>query len=193
MSKYQEVEVKYPLYNPEEVLEQIELLNMEKKRINIVQHDTYYTPSHRNFLSHEIVSEWFRVRETSKKCSVNFKQFLPIGAAIQNQCNEYETVIQDPYALKKILEALDFQVIIDVNKTRNSWLYEQVEISIDAVDSLGSFIELEAMKEVPESEIKGVYEHFDKILSLIHAKIGNRDRRGYPYLILEKKSQGESK
>ncbi|MDO4976784.1 MAG: class IV adenylate cyclase [Eubacteriales bacterium] len=191
MSKYQEVEAKYPLHNAEEVFQYIERLNLEQKRINEVQHDTYYTPSHRNFLSEEIVSEWLRVRETSQKCSINYKQFLPIGAVIQNYCNEYETVIQDAYAVKKILEAMDFQIIIDVNKTRNSWIFEHVEISIDFVEVLGWYIELEAMDEVSDDAIENVYDHFNKILLMLHAKIGKRDRRGYPFLVLEKTYKGE--
>lgn len=186
MSKYQEVEAKFPLFNKEVVLQEINKLKLQKKVINEVQCDSYYTPFHKNFLEPEIVSEWFRVRETENKCSLNFKQWLPIGAKVQNQCNEYETAIDDAYALKKILNLLDFREIIVVNKTRNSWIYENVEISIDYVDSLGAFIELEATDKVCEEEIVYVHEHFNKILSYIKARVGERDHRGYPYLLLEK-------
>ena len=189
MSKYQEVEVKFPLFNREVVLQEIEKLGLQKKVIDEVQCDRYYTPFHKNFLEPEIVSEWFRVRETKNKCSLNFKQWLPIGAKVQNQCNEYETKIDDAYALRKILDLLDFKEIIVVNKTRNSWIYENVEISIDYVDSLGAFIELEAMDQVSEEEIFLVHEHFNKILSHIKAEVGERDHRGYPYLLIEKMSK----
>ena len=79
MGKYQEVEVKFPLFNREEVLQEIEKLSLQKKLINEVQRDSYYTPFHKDFLESEIVSEWLRVRETENKCSLNFKQWLPIG------------------------------------------------------------------------------------------------------------------
>lgn len=192
MSKYQEVEVKYPLHNREVVLQQINNLNMVCTRTNEYQNDTYYTPIHRDFLSQQIVSEWLRIRETNTKCTLNFKQWLPIGAEIQNHCNEYETVVQDIYALKTILKLLDFKEIIVVNKTRSSWIYENVEISIDYVDGLGSFIELEAMDEViKDSKIEDVHKHFINILSVLKAETGKRDRRGYPYLLLAKKNPGD--
>lgn len=186
MGKYQEVEVKFPLYNMEHVLREIKRIGMVEKVINELQNDSYYTPSHKNFLEPEIVSEWLRIRETNHKSSLNFKQWLPIGAKIQNQCNEYETMVEDTYALKKIFELLDFQEIIVVNKTRNSWIYDDVEISIDYVERLGAFIELEAMNKVNEDEILSVHNHFKSILSQIGAEIGERDHRGYPYLLIEK-------
>jgi predicted adenylyl cyclase CyaB len=141
-------------------------------------------------LSQKIVSEWLRIRETNKECTFNFKQWLPIGAEIQNQCNEYETVIKDAYALKKTLLLLDFREIIVVNKKRNSWIYENVEISIDCVDNLGDFIELEALNVLEESDIERTHRQFDVILETIKAKIGKRDHRGYPYMLLAKTCQG---
>ena len=191
MGKYQEVEMKFPLFNIEAVLQQIEKLGFKKILDDEVQNDSYYTPFHKNFLEFEIVSEWLRLRETKNKCTLNFKQWLPVGAKVQNQCNEYETIIEDVYAAKKIFDLLDFREIIVVNKTRNSWIYENVEVSIDYVDTLGTFIELEATDKVSEDEIAGVHKHFNKILTQLKAEIGERDCRGYPYLVLEKNNKIE--
>lgn len=189
MGKYQEVEVKFPLYNREEVLKMIQEHGFKENRKNEVQKDTYYTPIHKNFLEPEIVSEWLRVRETNNKSSINFKQWLPIGAKVQNQCNEYETVIEDVCAIKKILDLLDFKEIVVVSKTRNSWIYNDVEISIDCVEDLGVFIELEAIVNVSEEQIVSMHDFFNSILIKIGAKTGARDHRGYPYLLLEKEER----
>ena len=189
MGKYQEVEVKFPLHNKEAVMQQIRTLGLQEKLKSEIQNDTYYTPHHKNFLEPEIVSEWLRVRETNNKCSLNFKQWLPIGAKIQNQCNEYETVAEDAFALKQILDALDFKKIIVVNKTRNSWVYDDVEISIDYVEDLGAFIELEAVHKVGEEQIGAVHLHFQNILAQIKAEVGDRNHRGYPYLLIEKNNK----
>lgn len=194
MSKYQEVEVKYPLYNRDEVINNINQRGLEVKLENETQNDSYYTPSHRNFLEPPVVSEWLRIRKTKGKCSLNFKQWLPIGAEVQNQCNEYETKIDDAYAVKKILELLDFKEIIIVNKTRNSWIYGNVEISIDHVDHLGDFIELESTIKVNDDQITYIHEKFTELLVELGAVIGKRDHRGYPYLLLEKSNLiGEGK
>lgn len=191
MAKYQEVEVRYPLLNLEIVLQEIDKLQLEKRKDNEIQSDSYYTPFHKNFLEQNIVSEWFRIRETAHKCSMNFKQWLPIGAEIQNQCNEYETIIEDAFAVKKTLDLLDFRKIIIVNKKRNSWVCDDVEISIDSVENLGDFIELEAIKEISDEQIDLMHQKFDILLNRIHAKVGERDHRGYPYLLIEKKRQGD--
>lgn len=187
MKKYQEVEVKYELFNKDIVNNNLESLHLEHTVIDERQKDTYYMPCHRNFLEHEIVSEWLRIRETDSKCSINFKQWLPIGVKIQNQCNEYETILSDPEAMHQILKKLDFREIVIVEKKRNSWIWEQVEISIDEVSGLGSFIELEAMEQIKENEIIRQQKKFEEIIKELQADVGPRDRRGYPYQLLDRK------
>lgn len=189
MGKYQEVEAKFPLLNKDDVEKAIKRLGLLQKSSDEIQRDTYYTPFHKNFLDNEIVSEWFRVRETKSMCSVNFKQFLPIGAKIQNQCKEFETEISDIHALKNILNLLDFKKIIAVNKVRNSWIMDNVEISIDVVEGIGEFIELEALDNLKQEEINNMQSHFMEVLKIINAEVGPRNREGYPYMMLNK--QGE--
>lgn len=186
MGKYQEVEVKYFLCNKEQVLVNINQMGLKHNVENEIQNDSYYIPAHRNFFETEIVSEWLRIRETEINCTLNFKQWLPIGSKEQDYCNEYETVVGDLFALKKIFELLDFKEIVRVCKVRNSWIYDDVEICIDEVENLGTFIELEILHKVEEGQISFIQEKFGKILKSIAAEVGKRDRRGYPYMILEK-------
>lgn len=186
MGKYQEVEAKYFLCNKEQVLGNISRMGLKRNIENEIQNDSYYIPAHRNFFETEIVSEWLRIRETEINCTLNFKQWLPIGAKEQNYCNEYETVVEDVFALKKIFELLDFTEIVRVCKVRNSWIYDDVEICIDEVSNLGTYIELEVLHKVEEVQISHVQERFDMILQYIAAEVGERNRRGYPYMLLEK-------
>ena len=179
-NKYQEVEAKFRLYNKNEVMEHIEKLGFK----HIKKTNSRVTPG-REFYSGEIISEWLRIREEGEVFSFNFKQWLPIGARIQNQCNEYETIISDAVAMKKILEALGFEIEIVVDKTRNSWLTEDIEISIDEVEGLGCFIELEAVSYVKTEELNVIEERFYKLLNKIEAKVGERNRVGYPYMLLK--------
>ncbi len=186
MGKYQEIEVKYLLYNKEQVLENINQMGLNHNIENQIQNDSYFIPPHRNFFESEIVSEWLRIRETEINCTLNFKQWLPIGAKEQNYCNEYETVVGDVFALKKIFELLDFKEIVRVYKVRNSWIYDDVEICIDEVSNLGTYIELEMLHKVDKGQISLVQERFDMVLQYIAAEVGERNQRGYPYMLLEK-------
>lgn len=183
--KYQEVEAKFPLYNKNEVVKQIEKLGFRQIKTDKRQCDTYYSPPGREFYSGEIISEWLRIREEENIFSFNFKQWLPIGAKIQNQCNEYETIISDAVAMKKILDALGFEVKIVVDKTRNSWEAVDTVISIDEVEGLGCFIELEAASYVKAEELNVIQERFYKLLNKIEANVGERNRVGYPYMLLK--------
>lgn len=187
--KYQEVEAKYRLLNVEDVIVRIKELNISKVGESEYQKDIYYTSPFRDFLENEIVSEWLRIRETKDVCTMNYKLWLPIGAKIQNQCKEFETEISDSYAMEQILSHLSFKEVAVVEKERKSWKYEKVEISIDEVSELGSFIELEYDEEVDESEIDGINKLFKEILSVLNAKVSERDRRGYAYAIIQKKKE----
>lgn len=186
MAKKQEVEQKFPLYNVDIVVKALLKVNAKQVVCTEKQFDTYYMPSHKNYFETNIVSEWLRVRETDSKSSVNYKCWLPLGADIQTHCDEFQTSVADVSAIQNIFEALDIKPIIKVFKTRNSWEYKDVEISIDHIEDLGTFIELEYLHEVDEAELDTVFTLFKDILGELGAVIGPQDRRGYPYLMIEK-------
>lgn len=191
MKKYQEVEAKYALKNLEEVIERIKLLGIEMVKEEEHQKDTYYSAPNRDFLAEEIVSEWLRIRETDRQSTLNYKLWLPVGAKIQNQCKEFETEISDVYAVKQILSHLSFSEIAIVDKVRKSWVYEKIEISIDMVQNLGSFIELEYTENIDDDQIEKINKYFDELLSKLHAQVGERDRRGYAYALIEMRKANE--
>ena len=189
ISKYQEVEAKYELLNKEEVIQQIEKLHLP---ICCCEHqkDTYYNSPSRDFLAEDIVSEWLRVRETEEGTSLNYKLWLPVGAKIQNQCKEFESEVEDAFAVKQMLSCLSFSELACVEKKRRTWKYKNMEISIDEVKKLGALIEIEYCEEVPEEKITEVNLLFEKILRDLNAKVKERDRRGYAYtLIFERKKE----
>lgn len=73
-----------------------------------------------------------------------------------------------------------------VEKTRSTWMYKEVEVAIDEVKNLGTFIELEATVHHvdPKAGKKDLY----KVLEDLKAEVGEEDLRGYPYLIWESKN-----
>jgi adenylate cyclase class IV len=64
-------------------------------------------------------------------------------------------------------------------------LFKDVEIAIDNVKELGSFIELEAMKHFGDP--KQGKEYLYAILKELNAELGEECFRGYPFKLLEKK------
>lgn len=186
--KYQEVELRFKLSNIKEVLIILEELAAEKVIDQEYQCDTYFVPYHRDFFEEEIISEWLRLRKTNFKEQINYKRWLPIGAKIQTHCEEYETDVTDGYALRKILEYMDFREIIKVEKKRNCWKYGDVLICIDEVTELGTFIELEYIKHIEEKKVEEICKDMEKMLhDILHAIVEPRDRRGYPYQMMSLK------
>lgn len=183
--KYQEVEMKFKVKNSKEIWQILGNIDAEKLIDQEYQCDTYFVPSHRNFFEEDIISEWLRLRKTSTKEQINYKRWLPIGEKIQTHCEEYESDVTDGYALRKILEYMDFQEIIRVEKRRSCWKYGDVLICIDEVKELGTFIELEYAKPVEEQEVEEVSKYMENLLySTLYAVVEPRDRRGYPYQML---------
>lgn len=179
MNKYVEVELKFPLLNPKELIQRLNEIAKPKQQ-NIFQRDTYYIPAHRNFLAKKKVNEWLRIRETKNKITLTYKNYYPDGI----HCKEFETKIEDITALKNIFESLDFKEIVVVEKIRSTWIFKEVEIAIDEVKGLGFFVELESKSNLDFEDAKKLLY---KILKELKAETGAQDFRGYPYMLLKKK------
>lgn len=178
-----EIEIKFPLSSKEKTLRFLNE-NGIKLKSDIHQKDCYYLPLHRNFLDTYPVVERLRTRESVKWNSINYKNRHIVNGENINTCDEYETKVESMEALKKILDALNFKQIICVEKNRNIRNYKWIEISVDEVDELGSFIELEAKWEFRSNE--DATNHLHKILAEIWAEIWEQDFEWYPYLLLKK-------
>ncbi len=181
---YREVEVKYPLKNPDHVREVLTKLEAKSTSKAQTQEDTYYVPAHRNFLEPDIVSEWLRIRITPKKCSINYKLWLPFGSEKPTHCDEYETEVENPEALEMILMSLNMTKIVTVKKERSTWLYKDIEIALDTVEGLGTFIELEGKSD--SEDVSAVYEVLQKMKDILEADTLEQDYRGYPYQLLHR-------
>ena len=51
-NEFTEIELKFPLLNPEELVQKLNKIAKPKQK-NMFQKDTYYVPAHRNFITEE--------------------------------------------------------------------------------------------------------------------------------------------
>ena len=179
-----EIEIKLPLQNPDEVKE---FLNKNAKLIseNIYQKDSYYVPIHRDFLAVKYPFEWLRLRKSPKGMFITYKHFFPENVKKTDYCDEFETKIDNFEAMEKMFKSLDFKDAVVVEKSRTSWIFEEVEIVIDNVTDLGFYIELEAKESFDNPKDGKLYLY--KVLKKLNARVGEEDLRGYPFRILENK------
>ena len=78
--------------------------------------------------------------------------------------SDYEIAkTEDPEALRDILSKIN-GTWVEVEKTRQVWLWENVRIHLDDVNGLGQFVELEAV-----TEEKGIEESHQRVETLMRA------------------------
>jgi adenylate cyclase class 2 len=151
------------------------------------QKDLYYMPVHRNFVAVSPIEEWFRLRDSNGKYSINYKKWFYEKDGTSNHCDEYETGVVSFGETKKILAALNYKHIITVDKKRTTWVYRDYEISFDDVRGLGTFVEVEYTGKAKKSDAKQIAEDMLSFLKKHNVGFIKRNFKGYPYLLLEKK------
>jgi adenylate cyclase class 2 len=150
------------------------------------QVDRYLTPIHRNLVAPRYPWEWLSIRKRGGKAILNYKHWHPAGAERHTHCDEYETELGSPEQLEKLLKALDFRELVTVEKERETFnLKGELEIAMDSVKGLGKFIEIEALKDF--GGVAATRQRIMDFAKSIGLDTSMLDKRGYPYLLMEKK------
>lgn len=179
-----EIEAKFPLHNKKETISKLKELGKTIEKNNY-QKDIYYTPAHENFLEKNPISEWLRIRDTKEEKTINYKNWSNNNGNNKISCKEIEIGIDDYNGMIEMLNALDFKQIIVVEKTRNSFEYNNIVISIDSIENLGDFIELEFKTNLYDNEDESMKYIMDTVEKL-NIKVGEQIFAGYPQLVMKK-------
>lgn len=181
-----EVELKIPV--DKKTFDNVrKLLESKAKFISSSQEvDKYFNSHHRNFLKVKHPVEYLRVREKGNSGSFTYKYQYFSKEGEHLYADEHETKVDTPSELIKILEVLNFDNFITINKKRETYVYKNdYEFELDEVKDLGYFIEIEAKKD-----FEGQARTLDK-LKEIALKLGidtdKRDNDGYVVLMMKKK------
>lgn len=182
-----EVEIKVKVDNLEEIKNKVAASGKLIKSIKQV--DEYYTPCHRDFfekLPHP--TEWLRIRTNPDKVVFEYDLSINKKADGEQDCaEEYETEISNPDEFRKILGFLNFKKLITVEKQREYWMCGNIEVALDDIKGLGSFVEAEA-----KGDFKTTAEAKTACINFLE-NLGIKDvdkiqiKKGYPVLILENK------
>jgi adenylate cyclase class 2 len=178
-----EVELKFPVLKARgtaRILGRVAEQGLSERQV-----DTYFNHPDRNFLAARPITEWLRIRDTGHGAVLNYKHWHHTKEKRTISCDEYETNIENAAAARRLLEALGFNVLIVVDKTRKTWHYKDVEVAIDDVKELGTYVELEAKGKF--ASIDEAKAHLYRVVEELGLKLGEQDLQGYPFLLLEKK------
>jgi adenylate cyclase class 2 len=142
------------------------------------EHDVYYNAPHRDFA---LTDEALRVRYSTGRTIITYKGAKRRDLAFKAR-EELNVVIDGGPEFEKMLERIGFRRTAVVDKVREYYSYENASIALDEVGSLGSFVEIEVIRQESDSTDTSMIEN-------IAEKIGVRGEQilaSYLELILAK-------
>ncbi|MHA1905969.1 MAG: class IV adenylate cyclase [Candidatus Thorarchaeota archaeon] len=168
-----EVEVKLPIFNQESI--ESALLELGSKKTNTeIQTDVYFNHPSRSF---EHTDEALRIRSRSEITELEESSSIPSqktemtykGPKIDTTTKtrlELSLGISDVAIAETILEQLGFQNVATLKKRRSFYLLGDTVVSIDDVEHVGLFIELERVVESEDlipSAREVIFEQIEKL------------------------------
>ena len=155
-----EVEVKAKINSFEEMKKKLETLGAEKTKTEF-QEDIYFASPIVDFAK---TDEALRIRTTDNNTFITYK-----GPKLNDEAKtrkEVEMTIESSEKAKDIFEEIGFRKVRTVRKNRQYYRYENFEISLDDVEGLSPYMEIEI--EVSEGEDYSeaqnkIFELFEKL------------------------------
>lgn len=178
-----EVELKYPLPDATRVREALDALGAQWNAA-IRQSDVYFAHPTRDFA---VTDEAFRLRTVGERHWLTYKG--PLVDRETKTRQEVEVSLADgaltAQQVTSMLTSLGFREVRRVDKTRRSahvaWENWEVEVSLDEVDRLGAFIEIEILADENRWELAK-----STALALAeHLGLMNTERRSYLQMLIE--------
>ena len=148
------------------------------------EHDIYYNAPHRDF---GVTDEAIRVRYTNDHAVVTYK-----GAKIKTSAlkarEELNLVVDSGAVFEQMLDRLGFTRTAEVNKWRENYRLSDAAITLDEVEGLGTFVEIEILAE---DENSGTAVRIEEIAKEIGV-CGEPILASYLELLLSKQSGAQS-
>jgi adenylate cyclase class 2 len=148
------------------------------------EHDIYYNAPHRDFA---ITDEAVRVRYTDDCAVVTYKgpKIKKYGLKAREELN---FSVECGETFEKMLDRLGFTRTTEVNKWRENYKYQGASISLDTVDELGTFAEIEVIAGDEQDNPTGKIEAIAREIGAEGPPI----LESYLELLLRKRSTGSS-
>jgi adenylate cyclase class 2 len=174
-----EIELKVRISSPDSLRQQLLRLNAQSCG-RTHEHDIYYNAPHRDFA---VTDEAVRVRYTDDRAIVTYKG-AKIKASGLKAREELTTAVESGEVFEQMLDRLGFTKTAEVNKWRENYRFRNAAISLDSVDELGTFAEIEIMAEDDGSDASAQIDKISKEIG-IH---GEPILTSYLELLLSKRS-----
>jgi len=180
-----EVEIQAVIKDPKEVERKLRKIGkFVKVRKQI---DKYFVPPQRDFFKKDPPIEYMRVRYEKDKSHLNYS-LLHFGKDGKLRAtDEYETLVDKPEVVEKVLNEMGLIHKVTVEKTRKYFDCDDFEVTLDEVKGLGKFIEVEAKKDF--GGIDKTNKACLDFLNNLHIKYEIKTEMGYPRMLYKKLSK----
>lgn len=142
-----ETEIKIQIDEPEAIKVKLVRCGFREKE-TLFERDTYYTAEHHDFAA---LDEALRVRETENRTTGECTAYTAYKSSSTDERTasrrEYETKVDDPAVMKKILESTGFTPVKPMEKLRTHYVRDDITVCADHVYGLGHYLELEVVTE----------------------------------------------
>lgn len=133
------------------------------------QHDTYFSAPHRDFAE---TDEALRTRYEDGTEYITYK-----GPKLDTETKareEHETTVGDGDTARSLFVSLGFEEFGQVKKHRRVYGLDGVKVTLDEVEGLGEFIEVEIEGEVEDPTSEGEKDHEERreLLHSVLKKLG---------------------
>lgn len=157
-----EVELKVKISSLDPVREQL-IQKKAKSGGKVHEHDIYYNAPHRDFGQ---TDEAVRVRYTNDHAVVTYKgpKIKKFGLKAREELN---FAVECGKTFETMLDRLGFTRTLEVNKWRETYKLGTASVSLDLVDGLGTFAEIEVMTESESDNPTALIEKIAKEIGVV--------------------------
>ncbi len=170
--------------------------NQQKLELWLAHHALYKGTLHQveDYLVNPLSAEWeyshgfkdtmktFRVRRTPKGHYVCHKYCHRDDQNRVTHRDEYETIVADADVVLAVFKALVPGLeVTHIEKVRKVYMYNDLEIVLDVIDELGSFVEIEVKSQV--ADIQSAHELIYSLLKMIGITEYREYSRSYVHML----------
>jgi len=149
------------------------LIQYNAKKVGIFhQVDTYY----------EVPKDRLKLREVEGKANAELIYYERENVAESKRSSVFILAIPQPQLFKQILERI-IKIKALVDKVREIYFYEGIQIHLDTVKSLGSFIEFERITSQDSEQQKKDLSKLEKLRERLNISPQSLEKRSYSDLI----------
>jgi len=148
----------------------------------VIQEDTVFCNYHGDYRVYEPGTIYMRLRKQNGEYIFTAKQ----PQTTNLDCIEYETKVENPEAIRGILELSGYHEVITIKKERRKAKHNSYEICLDNVEGLDVFVEVEAITDGVDSE--KTLEELYVFAQTLGLDIKERVMDGYDVLMWEKEN-----